>query len=87
MADFNQKVKNLFDKYDTNKNGSLDKKEFATYFREIAKTLGNSLPEDEVEIIISEGIQIFDSNQDGALQLEEFTKMIKFLVEEKGLKI
>jgi len=87
MADFNQKVKNMFDKYDANKNGSLDRKEFTTYFREITKSLGENLPEDEVENIINEGIDIFDSNQDGVLQLDEFAKMIKFLVEEKGLKL
>ncbi len=87
MADFKKKVKNLFDKYDTNKSGTIDRKEFAFYFTDIINSLEVKLPEDEVESIVNEGIEIFDANDDGVLQLEEFEKMIRFLIEEKGLKL
>ena len=39
-----------------------------------------------MESIINEGIDIFDLNKDGVLQLDEFKKMLTFLIEEKGLK-
>ena len=87
MSDFDQKATDLFYKYDANRNGSLDKKEFVSYFRDMLKALGEHVPECEIDNIINEGIETFDSNQDGLLQLDEFKGMLRFLVEEKGLKI
>jgi len=87
MADFDAKAIELFNKYDTNKDGVLQKKEFAGYFREITKILGDNIPQEELEEIINEGLEIFDLNGDGVLQLEEFKKMLRFLIEEKGLKL
>ncbi len=86
MSDFDKKATDLFNKYDSNKNGILEKKEFIAYFKDMIKLLGENLPESEMESIINEGIDIFDLNKDGVLQLDEFKKMLTFLIEEKGLK-
>jgi Ca2+-binding EF-hand superfamily protein len=87
MSDFDARAIELFNKYDSNNNGVLEKKEFACYFKEMTKLLGESVPEAELEAIVNEGIEIFDLNSDGVLQIEEFKKMLKFLIEEKGLKL
>ena len=87
MSGFDEKATNLFYQYDANRNGSLEKKEFVNYFKDMLKTLGENIPETELDSIISEGIDTFDTNKDGLLQLDEFKAMLKFLVEEKGLII
>jgi Ca2+-binding EF-hand superfamily protein len=84
---FDEKVQEWFNKYDLNKNGSLDKKEFLGCFRDMIKQLDDSVPEDKIEEIAVEGIQHFDLNSDGILQLSEFSEMMKFLVVGKGLKL
>jgi Ca2+-binding EF-hand superfamily protein len=45
------------------------------------------MSEDRLEREVAEGIKTFDLNGDGSLQFEEFLRMLKFLVEEKGIEI
>ena len=87
MGDFEAKAREIFNRYDTNNNGSIEKKEFIPYFREVLQSLGAEMPESEIEKIALEGISEYDLNGDGSLQFEEFVGMLRFLVEEKGLKL
>ena len=80
-------VKKLFDKYDTNKNGVLEKSEFVNGLEELIQILGEPITSETVELISEEAIQNFDLNKNGIIEYNEFTELIKFLIEEKGLKL
>ena len=80
-------IKELFDKYDENKNGVLEKSEFITGLNELINSLGDAMPSETVEKISEEAINNFDLNGNGIIEFNEFTELIKFLVEEKGLKL
>lgn len=82
-----RKIKELFDKYDENNNGVLEKTEFVTGLNELIQSLDDSLPSETAEKIADEAITNFDLNQNGTIELNEFTEMIKFFIEEKGLKL
>ena len=80
-------VKRLFDRYDDNKNGVLEKKEFVNGIRELIRSLGETISLNEIEIISEEAIEKFDLNGNGVLEFNEFTELIMFLVMEKGLTL
>ena len=82
-----KKIKELFDKYDENKNGVLEKGEFITGLNELIQSLGDSMPSETVDKISEEAITNFDLDGNGIIECNEFTELIKFLVEEKGLKL
>lgn len=86
-AESRAKIKQLFDKYDENHNGVLEKQEFITGLNELIHSLGDSMPSETVEKISEEAIVNFDLNQNGIIEFNEFTELIKFLVEEKGLQL
>ena len=80
-------VKKLFDRYDTNKNGVLERSEFVNGLEELIQILGEPITSETVELISEEAIQNFDLNKNGIIEYNEFTELIKFLIEEKGLKL
>jgi Ca2+-binding EF-hand superfamily protein len=84
---FEEKAQALFNRYDVDKNGYLDKKEFTTYFKDILKELGEDIPSEDISTIALEGVEAFDLNADGNLQFGEFKEMLEFLIKEKGLKL
>ena len=86
-AEQQKKIKELFDQFDENKNGVLEKSEFITGFNELIHSLGDAMPSETVEKISEEAINNFDLNGNGIIEFNEFTELIKFLVEEKGLKL
>ena len=51
------------------------------------QSLGDSMPSETVDKISEEAITNFDLNGNGIIEFNEFTELIKFLVEEKGLKL
>ena len=79
-----EKVKQLFMKYDTNKNQTIKKNEFIKGFKELLSELGENFPEKKNEQVALEGIAQFDLNGNGCIEYDEFEKLIQFLVEEKG---
>jgi Ca2+-binding EF-hand superfamily protein len=82
-----KKIKALFDKYDENKNGVLEKSEFVKVFRDLIKSLGEDMTKEEIDNIAEDAISNFDLNQNGIIEFDEFCELISFLKNEKGLSL
>ena len=78
------KVRNLFEKYDLNKNGVLDKNEFIKIMVDILKKLGDDLPEKKHIEVAEEGFSKFDLNENSVIEFNEFYEFIRFVISEKG---
>ena len=78
-------IKNIFDKYDINHNGLLEKEEFDKCFPKLLELMGDQKSAEETKTIAEEGIEKFDFDHDGALECKEFTELMSFLILEKGL--
>ena len=83
----NERAKNLFEKYDFNKNGVLDKEEFVKIMVDVLKELGEDLPEKKHIEVAEEGFSQFDFNRNGKIEFSEFFEFIAFLVSEKGYSL
>ena len=79
------KIKLLFDKYDENKNGVLEKSEFLKGFKELIKLLGEEMSKEEIDNISEDAISNFDLNQNGKIEFDEFYQLISFKKKKKGL--
>ena len=78
------KVRKLFEKYDFNKNGVIDREEFLNIMVDVLKSLGEDLPEKKHREVAEEGLNNFDINQNGTIEFNEFYEFIRFLISEKG---
>ena len=78
------KVRNLFEKYDLDKNGVLDKNEFVRIMVDILKMLGEDLPERKHLEVAEEGFNKFDLNQNRVIEFNEFYEFMRFVISEKG---
>ena len=83
----NDRVRKLFEKYDLNKNGVMEKEEFIQVMVDILKELGEDLPEKKHREVAEEGLQKFDLNHNGKIEFNEFYEFIRFLVSEKGYNL
>ena len=81
------KARDLFEKYDFNKNGVLDHDEFISIMVDILKQLGEDLPEKKHREVAEEGLSNFDLNSNGTIEYNEFYEFIRFLVSEKGYSL
>ena len=81
------KVKDLFQKYDKNRNGVLDKDEFIKVLIDILTELGEDLPLKKHLEVAEEGFERFDLNKDGKIEFNEFLNFIIFVVCEKGYNL
>ena len=81
------KIKILFDKYDDNKNGVLEKSEFIKGFIDLVKSIEIGMKDNEVKKIAEEAIIKFDLNGNGIIEFNEFCELISFLKNEKGLNL
>ena len=79
-----KKVRNLFEKYDLNKNGVLDKNEFIKIMVDILKKLGEDLPEKKHIEVAEEGFSKFDLNENNVIEFNEFYEFMRFVISEKG---
>ena len=86
MAD-DEKIRKLFEKYDENKNGVLDRGEFKTVFKQILHEMGENYPEKRHEQVVEEAMNNFDNNQNGQIEYDEFVEVINFLINEKGYEL
>lgn len=77
-------ILNLFNKYDKNNNGVIERNELAEAFKEIIGSVEDISPE-KLEALLNEGMKNFDVNANGVIELNEFEQIIKFLIEEKGI--
>ena len=81
------KIKLLFDKYDDNKNGVLEKSEFIKGFIDLVKEIESDMNDNEVKKVAEEAIIKFDLNGNGIIEFNEFCELISFLKNEKGLNL
>ena len=81
------KVRALFEKYDMNKNGVLEKKEFIRIMVDILRDLGENLPEKKHIEVAEEGFIKFDFNKNKKLEFSEFYEFMVFVVQEKGYNL
>ena len=82
-----ERGKKLFEKYDLNKNGVLDKEEFVRIMVDVLRELGENLPEKKHIEVAEEGFSKFDINRNGKIEFNEFFDFIGFLVSEKGYSL
>ena len=78
------KIKALFERYDENKNGVLDREEFFVVFKQILSEMGENFPDKKNDEVAEEGMNNFDTNKNGTIEYSEFVELIHFLIEEKG---
>ena len=81
------KVRNLFEKYDLDKNGVLDKNEFVRIMVDILKKLGEDLPEKKHLEVAEEGFTKFDLNENKVIEFNEFYEFMRFIISEKGYEL
>ncbi len=82
-----EKVRKIFDRDDENKNGVLERSEFCQVFKELIKSLAEGQSDEEIQKIVEEGIEKFDLNCNGKIEIEEFDQLMLFLINEKGLSL
>ena len=80
-------IKEIFDRFDLNHNGVLDKEEFFKGFSSLVRSLAEGQSEDEIKKIAEEAIEKFDLNKNGLFEFDEFSQLMIFLINEKGLSI
>ena len=80
-------IKTLFDKYDIQKNKSLDITDLERLFLDVLINLGEENPEKRKYEIAKQSLHIFDKNKNGTIEFNEFLEIIIFLIDEKGYKI
>ena len=81
------RVKEIFNYYDENQNGVLDRMEFFKGFHKLLKSLSGGESDQEIEKISEEAIAKFDLNKNGVIELEEFNDLMAFLILDKGLQL
>ena len=81
------KIKALFERYDTNKNGVLDRQEFFIVFKKLLSEMGENFPDKKNDEVAEEGMSNFDSNKNGTIEYDEFSDLINFLITEKGYRL
>jgi len=75
------KLLDIFDTLDTNKDGSIDKKELS----EIATSTG--LPDVVIQTIVKEVIAGADANKDGSIDRQEWNTVVKSTMKNYGIKV
>ena len=78
------KIKALFERYDENKNGVLDREEFFKVFKILLQEMGEYFPDKKNDEVAEEGMNNSDTNKNGTIEYSEFVELIHFLIEEKG---
>ena len=88
MDEYDQSsIKEIFDRFDENLNGVLDREEFYKGFSDLIKSLAEGHNEDEIQQISEEAIERFDLNHNGQIEIDEFNQLMIFLINEKGLSV
>ena len=81
------KVRELFEKYDLDKNGVLDKDEFIKVVVDILKKLNEDLPNRKHVEVAEEAFSKFDLNGDKVIEFTEFFEFMRFIISEKGYEL
>ena len=88
MEEYEQiSIKEIFDRFDENNNGVLDKEEFYKGFSGLIKSLAEGHSEDEIQKISEEAIEKFDLNHNGQIEIDEFNQLMVFLINKKDCQL
>lgn len=80
-------ITKMFQLYDENNNGVLEREEFCKVFKNLVIKLSDDQDEEELDSITNEAIIKFDLNKNGIIEFNEFKNLIRFLIDDKGLSI
>ena len=80
-------ARDLFNKYDLDQTGALEKEEFEKLMLDTLKSLGEENPEKTFKTIAQEGMHYYDANKSGKIEFNEFYKLLDFLIVEKGYEM
>ena len=80
-------IRRMFQSYDDNENGVLDREEFYKVLKSMIKALAENQTDEEIDLIAKEATDKFDLNKNGTIEFDEFYELVKFLIDEKGLSI
>mmetsp|Transcript_28732 Transcript_28732/g.80311 ORF Transcript_28732/g.80311 Transcript_28732/m.80311 type:complete len:109 (-) Transcript_28732:64-390(-) len=72
----------IFDRYDKDKNGTLDKKEVEAALADVAKAQGKKKPNG---MLVKAAIKVMDKDKSGTIDREEFRTLVDKLIEQ-GVK-
>ena len=82
-----EEARELFNRYDKQHKGALDKEEFEKMILDILTNLGEENPEENLETIAQEGMKNYDNNKNGKIEFNEFFNLLDFLILEKGYEM
>lgn len=74
----NQMVEEVFKEFDTNRNGFIEKKEFAPFYKKFMQACGEEI-EEPTEEELNEGIKSIDWNKDGKISKNEMRGFVEAL--------
>ena len=80
-------IKEIFDRFDENHNGILEREEFYKGFMSLVKSLAEGQSDEEIKKITDEAVDKFDLNHNGQIEIDEFNQLMWFLISEKGLSL
>ena len=81
------KTREMFEKYDKDKNGTIEKKEFIRIMIDILKELDENLSFSNQLEIAEEGFLKFDLDKNKKLEYDEFYDFMRFIISEKGYEL
>jgi Ca2+-binding EF-hand superfamily protein len=82
-----QRIANIFNNFDRRKKGELDYDEIRMFLFEVFDELEEDTSQLHGDDIIRELLELFDYDKNGLINYIEFTKLVEFLILEKGLRI
>ena len=82
-----QRIANIFNNFDKRKKGELDFDEIRMFLFEVFDELEEDTSQLNGDAIIRELLELFDYDKNGLINYIEFTKLVEFLILEKGLRI
>ena len=80
-------INRMFNSYDLDDNGYLDKMEFYKVVKRLVESLAEGQTDEEINQITNDAVEKFDLNKNGKIEYNEFRDLVIFLIEEKGLSI
>ena len=80
-------IRRMFNSYDLDDNGYLDKMEFYKVVKRLVESLTGGQTDEEINQITNDAVEEFDLNHNEKIEFNEFRELVIFLIEEKGLSI
>ena len=87
LSKYDPKIVALFKHYDLNENFSLERQELAKGLTDLFKSLEPNMDQEKMNSLTDEVIKTYDLNGNGMIEIDEFSNLVNFLIEEKGLDL